>query len=87
MGHWFTTIATALAHTMVAQVDPNQGTAQAKKGAAERLAEPNFYDVASPIIAFVLVIIVPSVVALWVIYKTVTEKDPGLEESSGASDN
>jgi cytochrome bd-type quinol oxidase subunit 1 len=53
------------------------GTAAARQGAAQRLAEPNYYDVVFPVIAFVLVIIVPAVVGLWVIQRVV--RDPSKE--------
>lgn len=55
-------------------VNPEQGTLQAAQGARQRMLEPNLYDAVFPVIAFVLVIVVPSAVALWVVYKTVTEK-------------
>lgn len=66
--------AFAVAHQVGAKIDPNQGSAAATKGAALRLQEPDYYDIVSPVVAFVLVIILPSVVALWAIYKTLTEK-------------
>lgn len=45
-------------------------------------AEFSWVDVISPVITFVLVIVVPAVVALWVIYRTVTEgQDPSPETS------
>lgn len=56
------------------QVDPNQGTLQAMQGAQQRIQEPHFYDIVFPVIAFLLVIVVPTLVAVWVLYKTVTEK-------------
>lgn len=60
--------------TLTAQVDPNQGTLRAMQGAKQRLLEPSLYDAVFPVIAFVLVIIVPSTVALWVLYRTMTDK-------------
>jgi hypothetical protein len=57
------------------QVDPNQGTLVAQKGAEARLTEPHLYDMIFPIIALVLVIIIPTCVALWVMYKTVTDTE------------
>ncbi len=65
---------TDLLFAVAAQVDPLQGTAVAQKGAMQRLSEPSYYDVAFPAIAFVLVIILPVVTALWVVLRTVTEK-------------
>jgi hypothetical protein len=62
-----------LAGQVAAQVDPNQGTALAQKGAVQRLAEPTVYDLVFPIIAFVLVIVLPTATALWVITKTLRE--------------
>jgi hypothetical protein len=78
---------TALAHALVGQVDPNQGTAQAARGAVERLAEPNVYDIASPVIAFVLVIVVPSLVAIWAIVRTVQEKAPASPAPADSADD
>ncbi len=60
--------------TAAAQVDPNSGTLQAYKGATARIAEPNIYDAVFPFIALGLVVIIPSTIALWVIYKTITDK-------------
>ena len=62
-------------------VDPNQGTARAREGAAQRLQDPQMYDVVFPIIAFMLVMVVPTLIAIWVIYKTVTDKKPEADES------
>ncbi len=55
-------------------VNSEQGTAKSSLGAIERLSEPDFIDIISPFFAFSLVIVLPSIVALWVIYKTITEK-------------
>ena len=55
-------------------MDPNSGTLQAYKGATARIAEPNAYDAIFPFIALALVIVIPSTIALWVIFKTVTDK-------------
>jgi len=71
------TIATQLA----LQVDPNQGTMKAREGAAQRLAEPTYYDLVFPAIAFMLVIVLPTVTALWVVYRTVTEKKAEADET------
>ena len=65
---------------IAAQVDPNQGTAKAQQGAVQRLSEPTYYDVVFPAIAFLLVIVLPVVTALWVITKTVTEKTAEADE-------
>ena len=63
------------------QVDPSQGTAAAKKGAVQRLSEPTYYDFMFPLLAFCLVILLPASTALWVIYKTATEKKPEPDET------
>ena len=57
-------------------VNPEKGSAKSALGAAERLAEPDFIDIISPFFAFSMVIVMPSLVALWVIYKTLTDKTP-----------
>jgi hypothetical protein len=66
---------------LVAQVDPNTGTALAQKGAVQRLAEPTIYDLVFPMIAFVLVIVLPTATALWVIVKTLKEKQKEEDET------
>ena len=63
---------------LATQVSSEQGTLRAFQGAQQRISEPHAYDMAFPVMAFLLVIVVPSLVALWVIVKTVT--DPSLEE-------
>jgi hypothetical protein len=55
-------------------VDPSQGTALAQKGAVQRLAEPTLYDLIFPVIAFLLVIVLPTATALWVITKTLKDR-------------
>lgn len=55
------------------KVDPNMGTPQAMVGAQQRMAEPHLYDMVFPLIALMLVIIVPAAVAIWVAWKTVTD--------------
>ncbi len=62
-------------HSLVAQVpvDPNQGAPAAYAGAQARIAEPHLYDMVFPVLALGLVIIIPSVVALWVAWKTITD--------------
>lgn len=62
------------------QIDPLQGTATAQKGAIQRLAEPTYYDYVFPLLAFLLVIVLPTTTALWVIFKTATEKKPEPDE-------
>lgn len=54
----------------LASQQPNQGAAQAAKGAVERLAEPDWVDIVSPFFAFLVVIVLPCLTALWVIAKT-----------------
>lgn len=63
------------------QLDPLQGTASAQKGAIQRLAEPTYYDYVFPLIAFLLVIVLPTSTALWVIFKTSTEKKAEPDET------
>lgn len=58
---------------LATQVDPNMGTLRAAQGAQQRLLEPHAYDAVFPVIAFVLVIVVPCLVAAWVVFKTVTD--------------
>ena len=53
-------------------VSPEQGTVKSTLGAVERLSEPDFLDIVSPFFAFTVVIIFPTLVALWVIFKTLT---------------
>ena len=55
-------------------VTAEQGTAKASLGAIERLSEPDFIDIISPFFAFTIVIVMPSIIALWVIFKTLTQK-------------
>lgn len=64
---------------IASQVD-TQGTALAQKGAIQRLAEPNLYDIVFPVIAFGLVILLPTSTALWVIWRTIKEKKPEVDE-------
>jgi hypothetical protein len=63
-----------LAYALAAQVDSLKGTEGAQKGAVQRLADPTYYDMVFPFIAFGLVILLPTSVALWVIVRTLTEK-------------
>ncbi len=65
---------------LATQVDSNAGTQLAQAGAKQRLQEPTYYDAVFPVIAFSLVIVVPSCVALWVIFKTLTEKTKEADE-------
>lgn len=74
----------ALAHEVAAQVDkvdPLQGTASAQKGAVQRIAEPTYYDFIFPVIAFLLVIVLPTATAIWVMYRTASEKKPEPDET------
>lgn len=57
-----------------------QGSALAQKGAVQRMAEPNLYDIIFPVIAFGLVILLPTSTALWVIWRTIKEKKPEVDE-------
>ena len=59
----------------LAHQQTNQGAIQAAKGAVERLSEPDWIDIVSPFFAFTLVIVLPMCVALWVIVRTLMEKD------------
>lgn len=47
----------------------------------ERVLNPSLWDAVFPVIAFVLVIVVPSLVAGWAIVKTARERDVGEGES------
>lgn len=68
-------LLTQTLHTLVSQVpiDPNQGAPAAYAGAQARIAEPHMYDVVFPVIAALLVIVVPILVALWAAWKTITD--------------
>jgi len=66
---------------VAAQVDSNAGTAAAARGAVQRMAEPNIYDMVFPLIAFGLVILLPTATAIWVIVRTVTEKKAEADET------
>jgi hypothetical protein len=65
----------------VPQLDPIKGTAAAQHGAMQRLAEPTYYDFVFPVIAFTLVILLPTCTALWVIVRTLTDKKPEEDET------
>ena len=82
-----TELLTTLGLFLTAQVDPNQGTAQAARGAVERLTEPHIYDIISPVVAFLLVIVVPTGVAIWVIVKTLTDKATEDGDQAGSTDD
>lgn len=69
-----------LALQLATQLNPSQGTASAQRGAVQRLADPTMYDIIFPVLAFVLVIILPSVTALWVIWRTLTEQKAEADE-------
>lgn len=62
-------------------VTAEQGTAKASLGAIERLSEPDFLDIISPFFAFTVVIVMPSIIALWVIFKTLTQKSVAEEDT------
>lgn len=64
-----------------AQVDPNLGTKEAQQGAIQRISEPSTFDLVFPGIAFGLVIVLPAAVALWVIFRTATEKTKEADET------
>jgi hypothetical protein len=51
------------------------GTLQAQHGAVERVLNPHLWDAVFPVIAFVLVIVIPASIALWAIIKTIRERD------------
>lgn len=71
----------SLSTQLITQVDPNRGSEVAQRGAVQRLAEPTYYDLVFPFIAFGLVILLPTSVAAWVIYKTITEKTKEPDET------
>lgn len=48
---------------------------QVQQGAAERILNPHLWDAVFPVIAFVLVIVVPATIAIWAIVKTIREPD------------
>ncbi|MDP2340861.1 MAG: hypothetical protein Q8O67_07890 [Deltaproteobacteria bacterium] len=62
---------------LVSQAPPGSALA---KGAIQRLAEPNLYDIVFPLIAFGLVIVLPVCTALWVIVRTVKDKTTEADE-------
>lgn len=51
-------------------IDPEQGTLNASQGAFQRALDPSLYDAFFPCFAFLMVIILPTIIALWVIYRT-----------------
>lgn len=51
------------------------GTFEAQYGAMERVLHPHLWDAMFPVIAFVLVIVIPSSIAVWAIAKTFRERD------------
>jgi hypothetical protein len=65
---------------LVAQLPPEHVTSAVQKGAVQRLAEPNLYDMIFPIIAFGLVILLPTCTALWVIVRTLKDKKNEVDE-------
>ncbi len=70
-----------IARALALQVDPNLGTKEAQQGAIQRMSDPTAYDVVFPVVAFVLVIVVPAAAALWVMFKTATEKTKEADET------
>ncbi|MCC7072809.1 MAG: hypothetical protein IT383_15890 [Deltaproteobacteria bacterium] len=70
-----------IARTLALQVDPNLGTKAAQQGAIQRMSDPTSYDVVFPVVAFVLVIVVPAAVALWAMFRTATEKTKEADET------
>ncbi|MBI1945775.1 MAG: hypothetical protein HYS27_08770 [Deltaproteobacteria bacterium] len=70
-----------IARALASQVDPKLGTSEAQQGAIQRMSEPNSYDVVFPVIAFLLVIVAPAVTALWVIFRTATDKTKEADET------
>jgi hypothetical protein len=70
-----------LTAAQMGKLDPNTGTLAAYENAKARLQDPTMYDAIFPVIAFFLVIILPTCIAFWVIFKTVTEKDKEADES------
>ena len=55
----------------------SMGTLEAQYGAMERVLHPHLWDAMFPVIAFVLVIVIPSSIAIWAIAKTFRERDTG----------
>lgn len=47
----------------------------------EALLNPHWFDAVFPVFAFLMVIVLPSVICSWVIYKTIREKSCGEGES------
>ena len=66
----------------LASQQPNQGAAQAAKGAVERLAEPDWVDIVSPFFAFLVVIVLPCLTALWVIAKTLLARGEDADDQN-----
>ena len=66
---------------LASQVDPNLGTKEAQQGAIQRISEPNAYDLVFPVVAFALVIVIPAATALWVIFRTATDKSKEADET------
>jgi hypothetical protein len=56
-------------------------TSEAQRGAIQRMSEPSTYDVVFPVVAFLLVIVAPAVTALWVIFRTATDKTKEADET------
>jgi len=71
----------AASQGLIAQVDAYEGTAAASHNARQRLQDPTYYDAVFPFIAFCLVIVLPSLVACWVIFRTLTDKTKEADET------
>ena len=56
------------------------GSLQAYQGSIERIADPHLLDAIFPVFAFFAVILVPAALALWVSYRTVTERAKNADE-------
>ncbi len=59
--------------------DPSYGSPQALKGSYQRVVDATPYDAVFPVIAFVLVIIIPTFVALWVIARVLKQRRAEIE--------
>ena len=70
-----------MALAFASQVDPNLGTPEAQQGAIQRMSEPSAYDLVFPVVAFALVIVIPAATALWVIFRTATDKSKEADET------
>ncbi len=69
-----------LLENQVAEAEAADGL-PAFRGALEHMIEPHWVDLLFPAFAFLMVIIVPSMIAVWVIYKTLREKNGNEDET------